>query len=124
MKRDDTVYLRHILDAIQKVEQYLNGVPEAIFIQDSLIQDGVIRQLEIMGEAVKRLSSSLREQNGQVPWADVAGMRDKLIHGYFGVDQEKVWLTAKDDLPVLNREIKVILADLTNPEDSAKPSSQ
>jgi len=80
MKRDDTVYLQHILDAILKVESYLLNVDEAAFLTNSLTQDGVIRQLEIIGEATKRLSNELRINHAHIPWDDIAGMRDKLIH--------------------------------------------
>jgi uncharacterized protein with HEPN domain len=80
MKRDESVYLQHILDAIAKIDLYLQGVSEESFTQQSLIQDGVIRQLEIIGEAVKRISTDLRSYQPQIPWQDIAGMRDKLIH--------------------------------------------
>ncbi len=99
MKRDDTLYLRHILDAITTVQEYLNGVSEDQFNRTRLLQDGVIRQIEIIGEAVRHLSKEVRKTYGEVPWQDIAGMRDKLIHDYFGVDIEKVWLTAQRDLP-------------------------
>jgi uncharacterized protein with HEPN domain len=112
MKRDETVYLKHILDAIAKAETYLQGIDEDAFFQNSLVQDGVIRQIEIIGEATKNLSEELCTRYAHVPWEDIAGMRDKLIHQYFGVDLDKVWLTARDDLPALKSEVLNILSDL------------
>jgi uncharacterized protein with HEPN domain len=112
MKRDESVYLRHMLDAIAKVAMYLRDKDETAFNDDTLLQDGVIRQIEIIGEATKRLSGGLRAQYGQLPWQDIAGMRDKLIHDYFGVDIGQVWLTATEDLPLLKVELERILAEL------------
>ncbi len=82
------------------------------FSRDTLLQDGVIRQIEIIGEATKRLSKELRSKYGPLPWQDMAGMRDKLIHDYFGVDIGQVWLTAMEDLPLLKVQLENILTEL------------
>jgi uncharacterized protein with HEPN domain len=113
MKHDETLYLRHIVDAIDLVHTYLQGIDEPVFRKTSLIQDGVIRQLEIIGEAARHLSKEFCRQFAHIPWTDIAGMRDKLIHDYFGVDVDKVWLTAIRDLPDLKREVQKILDNLS-----------
>jgi uncharacterized protein with HEPN domain len=76
-----------------------------------LLQDGAIRQIEIIGEAVRHVSKDLRKSYSEIPWQDIAGMRDKLIHDYFGVDIDKVWLTTQEDLPVLKEQIMRIMKD-------------
>jgi len=111
MKKDDTVYLRHSLDAITTVEEYLYGVNETKFKTAKLLQDGAIRQIEIIGEATRHISKEFWKIYPEIPWEDIAGMRDKLIHDYFGVDLEKVWLTAKEDLPPLKEKVAEILKD-------------
>lgn len=113
MTQYDIPYLRHILDAINRIEDYLQGISENDFHQQYLVQDGVIRQIEIIGEATKQLSSSIKDSYVHVPWKDIAGMRDKLIHHYFGVDIGEVWLTVKDDIPLLKLEVETILAILS-----------
>jgi len=110
-KRDDRIYLQHISDAIVKIEQYIQGIDEEMFSQQSLIQDGVIRQLEVIGEAIKNLTSEFRDIHPNVLWRDFAGMRDKLIHHYFGVDLQVVWTTATEDIPKIRTEINEILKE-------------
>ena len=100
MKRDELVYLRHVANAIARIVQYTDGVDEQAFCDSTLIQDGVIRQLEIIGEAVKQIPAALREKHPDIPWQDVAGTRDRLIHHYFGVSLDEVWLMAQRDIPV------------------------
>ena len=112
MKNDQSAFLNHILDAIKKIEKYLQGIDEDAFTKNDLVQDGVIRQIEIIGEAVKRLSNDLKSKSPLVPWQDIAGMRDKLIHDYFGIDIDTVWLTVEKDIPVLKKEIKQIIENL------------
>ncbi|MEW5870878.1 MAG: DUF86 domain-containing protein [Chloroflexota bacterium] len=114
MNRDE-VYLRHILDAVARIDEYLLEIDERTFQQRYLIQDAVIRQLEIIGEAVKNVSHGLRDRYPQIPWQDIAGARDKLIHHYFGVDIDKVWLMVKDDIPILKESVLEIIDDLENP---------
>jgi uncharacterized protein with HEPN domain len=105
MPHDDRVYLEHIRDAIARIEQYTDQIGESEFKEQVLVQDGVIRQLEIIGEAAKRLSPTFRSSHDRIPWQDIARMRDKLIHDYFGVDIEKVWLTVVQDIPPLKVEV-------------------
>lgn len=112
MNRNDTVYLQHIAEAIQRIELYMEGVSYEQFMAAMMIQDAVIRQLEIIGEATKNLSLAVREASPDIPWKDIAGMRDILIHQYFGVDVDAVWDSAIDELPMIKKQIARILLEL------------
>ncbi len=111
--KDDSVYLRHILDAINKIESYI-AVGRDVFFSDSHWQDAIIRQLEIMGEATKRLSQDLRSRYPNIPWKRIAGLRDVLIHDYFGVDLNMVWQITQIYLPKFRSEVEGILLAAEN----------
>ena len=102
----DKLYIKHILDAIAAIEQFIQSVEFEGFVENKLLQDGVVRELEIIGEASKKLSSDFKDSHSELPWQDMAGMRDKLIHEYFGVDLVVVWETVKQDLPNLERKLE------------------
>jgi len=109
--RDDQVYLRHILDAIGKIETYLEGQTYESFCENDMMIDAVVRELEIIGEATNNLSEQLRQIHPEIPWRDAIDMRNFLIHEYFGVRTHVVWDTCKNDIPVLKRFIEAALND-------------
>ncbi len=109
MKKDPAVFLGHILESMYLVEGYLKGVTEERFLKDSALQDAVIRLIEIMGEAVKNIPEDEKALHAHIPWRKIAGMRDKIIHEYFGIDLKLVWNVTQKDLPPLKKEIQKLL---------------
>ena len=107
--KDDKIYIDHIIQSIDRIKTYLTGKDHQSFNEDFLTQDAVIRQLEIIGEAAKHISKALKDKNPQVPWSDISGMRDVLIHGYIDVDTDIVWKTASESIS----ELKSLLQNLT-----------
>lgn len=108
MHKDDFTYIEHILECIKKINIFCRGVDQDGFESDILLQDAVIRNIEVIGEASKKVSENFKLKNNQIPWRDMAGMRDKLIHDYLGVDVEIVWKTVAIDIPVLEKLLKVL----------------
>jgi uncharacterized protein with HEPN domain len=104
----DDAYLHHIRDAIRAIDEYTREGRDQFF-RDKRTQDAVIRNLEIVGEASKALSDDLRERTPSVPWRRIAGMRDRLIHRYFGVDLELVWSAVARELPALKARVEELL---------------
>jgi len=112
--RDDRIhedYLDDILEAAAKVAKFIKGMTFEQFQQDDKTLFAVVRALEIIGEATKRIPDSVRRDYPEIPWREMAGMRDKLIHDYLGVDEEQVWKTAAEDLPSLIPIIRRLLAE-------------
>ena len=107
--KDVSAYLKHIREAIAKIEKYTKGGQKK-FMEDTMIQDSVIRNLEIIGEAARNLPTDLRKSSPKVPWRSITGMRNVLIHEYFGVDLDIVWKVVTQRLPVLKRQVSVMLA--------------
>ncbi len=112
MRHDYSVYLRDILQAFRNAQQFVRGMTYKKFVSDKKTVSAVIRELEVIGEATKQLPLSIRKKYPKIPWSDMAGMRDKLIHFYFGVDMEIVWETVKVRIPELEPLIEEILDDL------------
>jgi uncharacterized protein with HEPN domain len=106
--KDDKAYLLHILDAAKQIGEYTRS-GESAFLSDRMIHDAVIRNFEIIGEAVKNLSEGLKANNPGTPWKDIAGMRDKLVHEYFGVKLQLVWQSVQKDLPPLVKTVEEIV---------------
>lgn len=109
MKKDSTVFLKHILESIGLIEKYTKGFKKKKFKKSRKIQDAVIRNLEIIGEATKNLPKDFTAKHPEISWSKIAGLRDVLIHMYFGVDLDMTWDVIKNHLPDLKKKIKAIL---------------
>jgi uncharacterized protein with HEPN domain len=111
-QHDPALYLSHIVESAGLVESYVRDLNVEAFREDQQRQDAVVRRLEIMGEAVKHLPDSIREVNPHVPWRRIAGMRDKVIHDYIGLDIDLVWTVATTMMSKLKDDVQAILDTL------------
>lgn len=112
MKKDPFIFIKHILDNINIIQNYMKNKTKYDFIKDQKLQDAIVRRLEIIGEASKNIPSSFRKKYPETPWQNIAGLRDKLIHHYFGVDLNLIYDIVKRDLPKLKKDIEKILKNI------------
>jgi uncharacterized protein with HEPN domain len=110
-KADDTARLGHIYDAICCIEGYVHGVNKAAFLSNKMMQDAIMRQIEIIGEASSRISEELQEKHPEAPWFEMRAIRNKIIHDYMEINTDIIWDTVQNDLPALKPVIKKLLGE-------------
>ena len=109
MKKNEMFFLAHIRESIELIEKYVQNKKKDEFLKTNILQDSIIRRLEIIGEAVKNITDNLKEQYSNIEWKKISGMRDILIHQYFGIDLDLTWEVIKKDIPILKKQILRIL---------------
>jgi len=114
MKREIGDYIQDILEAMKNASEFIQNMSYEEFAEDTKTIYAVIRAVEVMGEAVKNIPGEMRKKYPDIPWKDMAGMRDKVIHEYFGVKIKRVWITIKDDIPRIKPAIEEISRELGN----------
>jgi uncharacterized protein with HEPN domain len=107
--RDYGLYLKDIVAAVESIEGFVEGMDFESFKRDDKTSSAVVRKFEIIGEAAKNIPDAVKEEHGSIPWKEMAGMRDRLIHLYFGIDYELVWKTIKNRLPAIKPLLTHIL---------------
>lgn len=114
MEKTNVFYLKHILNSIQLILNYTKGISEREFLNNQLVKDAVARNFEIIGEATKKLTKEFRGKYPEFEWVKMSGMRDKLIHDYFGIDYVIVWDTIREILPNLDQSIAELIKEETD----------
>jgi uncharacterized protein with HEPN domain len=112
MKRDYTLFLKDIINAMSSIEEFVQGMSFEEFANDDKTFSAVVRKFEVIGEATKNIPDSVREKYCYIPWNSMAGMRDILIHAYFGIDYELVWESIKNEIPRIKPELEKIIKDI------------
>ena len=113
MKRNEGIYLNHVLDSINTIEKSIKNLSRKDFSNNKDILDATLRRIEVIGEAVKNISPETRKKYPKIEWKKIAGTRDVLIHAYFSIDIDLVWKIIKEDLPKLKKDIEKIIKDIS-----------
>lgn len=123
-ERGTKEFLSDVLEAIKRIQDYTSGMDYQSFLADLKTRDAVIRNLEVIGEATKNIDDGFRKQYPVAPWKEMAGMRDKLIHHYFGINFEIVWTIIHDELQGVEKSIDSILGEIAPPESEPENSGK
>ena len=107
--KDDRLFLIHIHECIEHIDSYIAGKDKQEFLDTTLVQDAVLRNLQVLAESTQRLSEAAKESAGEVDWFKIAGFRNVLVHDYLGIDIEQVWNILEKDLPELKRQVEKLL---------------
>jgi uncharacterized protein with HEPN domain len=105
--KDDKLYRIHISECIEKIEQYLNGVDLTAFHKETLLQDAVLRNLQVLAESTQRLSDDFKQHHKEIEWYKIAGLRNILVHDYLGIDLDTVWNIIQNELPTLRGKVSL-----------------
>ena len=120
MKREYKLFIEDIKESITQIDEFLGDMNFKDFVKDQKTSSAVVRKIEIIGEATKNVPKEIRQEYKELPWSDMARMRDKIIHSYFVVDYEVVWKTIKERLPEIKPKINAILKDLESQKNKNK----